>query len=147
MAGWAGFPHMIVVVPCASIITLEIQAIQPESFRQFRSLSGWERSSSHCGRIDAFALYRIHLRSRRLSVNTLSRCTRPTSLELESKPHSKWLGLKVRRHEQLASNHTVMEFVARYKVDGRAHRLHEISRFLRGPGSGSMWMAIFCDSG
>ncbi|MGE8489474.1 MAG: YchJ family metal-binding protein, partial [Paraburkholderia nemoris] len=25
-----------------------------------------------------------------------------------------------------------VEFVARYKVGGRAHRLHELSRFIRG---------------
>ena len=57
--------------------------------------------------------------------------TRPASLALASQPLSKWLGLEVRRHEQLEPDYAVVEFVARYKVDGRAHRLHEISRFLR----------------
>lgn len=60
--------------------------------------------------------------------------TRPASLELSNGPHSKWLGLEVRRYEQLDSDHAVVEFVARYKVNGRAHRLHEISRFVRETG-------------
>ncbi|MFX8184013.1 YchJ family metal-binding protein [Acinetobacter baumannii] len=30
-----------------------------------------------------------------------------------------------------------MEFVARYKVGGRAHRLHETSRFVRLDASGA----------
>ena len=59
---------------------------------------------------------------------------RPTSLELATGPHSKWLELEVKRHEQLDSDHAVVEFVARYKVNGRAHRLHEVSRFVRDAG-------------
>ncbi|WP_051049052.1 YchJ family protein [Nitrosospira lacus] len=59
--------------------------------------------------------------------------TRPASLELEGKPR-KWLALEVRRHEQSEPDHAVVEFVARYKVSGRAHRLHEISRFVREAG-------------
>ena len=60
--------------------------------------------------------------------------TRPALLELAKGPRSKWLGLEVRRHEQLDSDHALVEFVARYKVNGRAHRLHEISRFVREAG-------------
>lgn len=60
--------------------------------------------------------------------------TRPASLELTSEPRSKWLGLEVRRHEQLEPDHAVVEFVARRKVGGRAHRLHEISHFVREAG-------------
>lgn len=71
--------------------------------------------------------------------------TRPASLELESKPRSKWLGLEVRRHEQPQPDHAVVEFVARYKVGGRAHRLHEISRFVREAGRW-LWMVIFSEA-
>jgi SEC-C motif-containing protein len=28
----------------------------------------------------------------------------------------------------------VVEYVARYKVDGKGHRLHEVSRFLKSEG-------------
>ncbi|MDE2310463.1 MAG: hypothetical protein KGL01_06495 [Betaproteobacteria bacterium] len=40
----------------------------------------------------------------------------------------------VRRHEQPAPGHAVVEFVGRDKEGGRAHRLHEISRFVREVG-------------
>jgi SEC-C motif-containing protein len=45
----------------------------------------------------------------------------------------KWLGLEVRRQAQ-AGDDAIVEFVARYKVGGRAHRLHEVSRFVREGG-------------
>ncbi|WP_242490017.1 YchJ family protein [Noviherbaspirillum cavernae] len=45
----------------------------------------------------------------------------------------KWLGLDVRRHVPAGDEATV-EFIARYKVGGRAHRLHEVSRFVREDG-------------
>lgn len=45
----------------------------------------------------------------------------------------KWLGLEVRRHVP-QGDAAVVEFVARYKVGGRAHRLHEVSRFRREDG-------------
>ncbi len=45
----------------------------------------------------------------------------------------KWLGLDVRRHVPAGDAATV-EFVARYKIGGRAHRLHEVSRFVREDG-------------
>lgn len=51
---------------------------------------------------------------------------------------TKWLGLEVRRHETSGDTATV-EFVARYKIDGRAHRLHEVSRFVREAG---MWFYV-----
>lgn len=60
--------------------------------------------------------------------------TRPASLELTSETAHQWLGLTVKRHEQTAADHAVVEFVARYKINGRAHRLHEISRFVREHG-------------
>jgi SEC-C motif domain protein len=60
--------------------------------------------------------------------------TRPAELGLAHDAPSKWLGLDVRRHEQTDADHAIVEFVARHKIDGRAHRLHEISRFVREVG-------------
>ena len=60
--------------------------------------------------------------------------TRPEQLGLVQEAPAKWLGLEVRRHEQLDADHATVEFVARYKVHGRAHRLHEVSRFVREDG-------------
>jgi len=60
--------------------------------------------------------------------------TRPAQLDLAAEAPSKWLGLQIRRPEQQDAEHAVVEFVARYKVAGRAHRLHEASRFVREDG-------------
>lgn len=56
--------------------------------------------------------------------------TRPISLSLASEPSNKWLRLEVKRYEQPASGHALVEFIAHYKTGGRAHRLHEISHFV-----------------
>lgn len=57
--------------------------------------------------------------------------TRPDALNLSEDSNTKWLGLEVRRHQQADDGHALVEFVARYRVAGRGHRLHEVSRFLR----------------
>ncbi len=57
--------------------------------------------------------------------------TRPASLELAHQSPSQWLGLTVKRHERLCADRAIVEFVARYKINGRAYRLHEISRFIQ----------------
>ncbi len=60
--------------------------------------------------------------------------TRPTLLELRNGSCNTWLGLEVKRHEQLTLDYAIVEFVARYKVNGRACRLHETSCFVRKMG-------------
>ena len=60
--------------------------------------------------------------------------TRPVQLGLVDEVPTKWLGLEVKRHEQHDAEHAIVEFLARYKVNGRAHRLHETSRFVREDG-------------
>jgi SEC-C motif domain protein len=58
--------------------------------------------------------------------------TRPAD-DIAQGDNSKWLGLEVRKHIPQGERATV-EFVARYKIGGRAHRLHEISNFVREDG-------------
>jgi SEC-C motif-containing protein len=60
--------------------------------------------------------------------------TRPSVLGLAEEAATKWLGLEVKRHEQQDAEHAIVEFVARYKMGGRAHRLAEVSRFVREDG-------------
>lgn len=60
--------------------------------------------------------------------------TRPASLGFEEEAPAEWIGLEVKRYEQQDADHASVEFVARYKVNGRAHRLHENSRFVREAG-------------
>ena len=57
--------------------------------------------------------------------------TRPG--ELDDEP-IRWLGLDVKRHVVEDETHATVEFVARYRADGRGHRLHETSRFVREDG-------------
>jgi len=54
------------------------------------------------------------------------------SVDLESPETPRWLGLQIKRFEVLDDTHAVVEFVARFKSGGRGHRLHEVSRFVRG---------------
>jgi len=54
-------------------------------------------------------------------------------LNLAQQVPCKWLGLQILAHHQQDATATV-EFVARYKVGGRAQRLHEVSRFEREDG-------------
>jgi SEC-C motif domain protein len=58
---------------------------------------------------------------------------RPADLQLDE--GVKWLGLEVRRHKPVDGEHAEVEFVARQRdAGGRAHRLHETSRFVREDG-------------
>ncbi len=54
--------------------------------------------------------------------------------ELADMPGTQWLGLEVRQHRVLDADHAEVEFVARYRIHGRAVRLHERSRFVRHAG-------------
>jgi SEC-C motif domain protein len=56
--------------------------------------------------------------------------------DITADPAVHWLGLKILATEAggTPDRHGVVEFVARYKIGGRAHRLHERSRFKRHQG-------------
>jgi len=60
---------------------------------------------------------------------TWAAAQRPGALDLEA--DAKWLGLDVRSHRLSGENQAEVEFVARWRVAGRAVRLHERSRFER----------------
>jgi SEC-C motif-containing protein len=59
--------------------------------------------------------------------------TRPAALE-PNPPDLKWLGLDVKKAQLQDADHATVEFVARSRQAGRAHRLHELSRFVREEG-------------
>jgi SEC-C motif-containing protein len=60
--------------------------------------------------------------------------TRPASLDHDEAQPPKWIGLQIRMQRQLDAEHAEVEFVARYRIGGRAQRLHELSRFVREDG-------------
>jgi len=59
--------------------------------------------------------------------------TRPSELDLTA-DDTKWLGLEAKKHALQDASHATVEFVARYRVAGKGHRLHELSRFVREDG-------------
>ncbi len=81
-------------------------------------------------RYTAFAVQTIEYL--RLSWHSKSR-----PAELAPDPATKWIGLRILATEGGGPDDAegVVEFVARYKIQGRAHRLHERSRFVREDGA------------
>jgi SEC-C motif-containing protein len=79
-----------------------------------------------------YTAYTLHLEPYLLA--TWHPSTRPATLDLNTEPQPKWLGLQVKRHQQTGDSHAEVEFIARYKIGGRAHRLHETSRFVHEEG-------------
>ncbi|WP_254258503.1 YchJ family protein [Methylovorus sp. MM2] len=66
--------------------------------------------------------------------------TRPASLDLTNDAKTtRWIGLKVKCHEVLDSSTAIVEFIASYKLNGKAHKLHEISRFIK---QNEQWLYI-----
>ena len=63
-------------------------------------------------------------------LNTWHPDTRPTALNLADDPSTKWLGMQVKHSANIEPNKATVEFVARYKIAGKAYRLHELSQFI-----------------
>ncbi|WP_298213710.1 YchJ family metal-binding protein [Acidovorax sp.] len=63
--------------------------------------------------------------------------TRPAALDFDA--GAQWLGLEVRSHRTTGADSAEVEFVARYRLGGRAVRLHETSRFVR---EGGRWFYV-----
>ncbi len=77
--------------------------------------------------------------------------TRPAEPIMSSEEKLQWLGLEVksalrlrqRKAEDTDLTKDTVEFVARFKTNGRAQRLHEISNFVREPAEGGLrWFYV-----
>lgn len=98
----------------------------------------WHHGPLHLQAPDAQALMRSRYSAYVLDeidylLQTWHPSTRPAALA-PNEPGTKWLGLEVRHHDRQDADHETVEFVARVRVNGRASRLHEISRFVRENG-------------
>lgn len=60
--------------------------------------------------------------------------TRPPLNDTQDNRAPHWIGLQIKRHEPIDSDRAVVEFIARYKINGRAFVLHEISNFILEDG-------------
>jgi SEC-C motif-containing protein len=80
--------------------------------------------------------------------------TRPAEPIIDQNEQVLWLGLEVKSALRLRQRKANMpeqpdsdtvEFVARFRIGGRAHRLHELSRFVREPGEGGVPRWFYLD--
>lgn len=55
--------------------------------------------------------------------------TRPALLNLHEELTTRWLGLEIKNSTTSGEHSAIVEFVARYKINGKAYRLHETSHF------------------
>lgn len=60
--------------------------------------------------------------------------TRPVGLGFDQAPPPNWQGLVIKSFMPQDAQHATVEFVARYKINGRAYKTHETSRFERIAG-------------
>lgn len=93
----------------------------------------WHHGPLHLRAPDAEALMRSRYSAFALGLHdyllaTWHPQTRPALIEPDP-AGLRWLGLEVKAHQQMDDRHATVEFVARHKLGGRAHRLHELSRF------------------
>lgn len=86
---------------------------------------------------DAFTLLRLRTSACRLSSRHWHPATRPQAIDPATGSVT-WLQLKVIRADNNAVS-GVVEFVARYKVNGKAYRLHEVSQFVKENG---LWLYV-----
>jgi len=77
--------------------------------------------------------------------------TRPAEPIVSDEEKLQWLGLEVKSALRLRQRKAddaylttdTVEFVARFKINGRAQRLHEISNFVREPAEGGLrWFYV-----
>jgi SEC-C motif-containing protein len=87
-------------------------------------------------------------------LSTWHHTTRPNDPIIDQNEKIQWLGLEVKSALRLRqrkanlpeqSDSDTVEFVARFRVGGRAHRLHEVSRFVREPGDGGAMRWFYLD--
>ena len=69
-------------------------------------------------------------------LNTWHGTTRPTELSVKDDTATKWIGLDIKSTNQGTEldEQGMVEFVARYKINGKAQRFHEISQFKKEQG-------------
>ncbi len=104
--------------PCCDRYHEGTPATDPESLVR-------SRYSAYVKKLDAYLL------------DTWHPDTRPASINFDD--GAKWLGLEIKKSAQESTYTATVEFVARFRIAGRAHRLHEISRFVFEDG---LWFYV-----
>jgi len=102
----------------------------------------WFAGPQHLQAPDAVALMRSRYSAFVLGLSDYLLATwhpsrRPPAIDFE--PGLRWLGLQIKHQASTGEGAATVEFVARSKLGGRAHRLHETSRFVR---EGGQWFYV-----
>jgi len=94
------------------------------------ALPCWSHQTGNRRGTHAFPLYSAYL------LQSWHPSTRPPTLAFDQQQPVKWLGLKIIQKQAGREDDDTgtVEFIARYKVNGKAQRLHEISQFVRESG-------------
>lgn len=69
----------------------------------------------------------------------------PASILFDDKESIKWLRLAIITSQLTDATHGIVEFIAHYKIQGRAAKLHEISRFTQIPTSDGTLHWVYVD--
>ncbi|MDH5190705.1 MAG: YchJ family metal-binding protein [Gammaproteobacteria bacterium] len=74
-------------------------------------------------------------------LKTWHESTRPDTLAMAQDQFIKWTGLTVKYTEKggIDDNEGIVEFVARYKLNGKAEKIHEVSQFEKHNGQ---WLYV-----
>lgn len=95
---------------------------------------GWQQVCQHNGQTQTakqlmqsrYSAYVLKLHDYLLA--TWHPSTRPPEFDL-AQDASQYLGLTIRNAQELSPQKSIVEFQVKYKLNGRAFRLHEISQF------------------
>lgn len=63
-------------------------------------------------------------------LQTWHKNTRPPALNLADDEPTQWLGLQIKSTAKINEKSATVTFVARYKIAGKSHSIHELSEFL-----------------
>ena len=85
------------------------------------------RYTAYVLNLNAYLLQTWHLDTRPTALNLAD----DLAISLADGVKTQWLGLQVKRVELTNETNAIVEFIARYKIAGKAHQLHEISHFVK----------------
>ena len=120
-------PNPPTLCPCGNLVgkrALPYAQCCGRYLDHFDTLPAPDAQSLMRSRYSAFVLER-----EQYLLDTWHAAHRPASVDFD--PHTKWLGLEIRKYRLIDPDHAEVEFVARNRLAGRAQRLHEVSRFVR----------------
>ena len=125
-------------------LTLEAQSCPCGSSKVYAACcQPWHQGEHYLQAPDALALMRSRYTAYVFQLNTYlldtwHPITRPTTLD-ETESSIQWLDLQIHNHQEQSESSASVEFTAKYRLNGKAHVMHENSRFEK---EGAQWYYI-----